>query len=477
MRAAIVPAAAARRQAAQPEPSHAAALLRLALPIAVAQLSQMAMALTDTILLGDLGHAALAAGGLAAGLFFTVIVVLQSVLGAAGISIAQALGRETRAVQPAESEGRVGRIAATALLLGVMLSLPVIPLLGLTGWLLRALGEPSPLVRDAGAYMGVLRWAAPPALAGLGLLRAVLPAIGGAGLLLWVMPAMALLNGVLNAGLIHGLWGLPRLGLLGSALASTLTLWITPLALTVAVLCRPRLRAMLHPLRPAARECLPLLRIGLPFGVTVAAEVMLFQVEGLQAGLFGAPALAAHQIALNVAGISFMVPLALSQAANVRVGFWTGADRPRQARRSGLTAIGLSVLFTGAVSLLLLVLPRVIAAAYLDPTRAGDRAAFGLAVTLLGIVALFQVADGVQTAALGALRGLGDTAVPMLLATIGYWLVGFPLGTLAAFRLHLGVTGLWAGLACALLSVALMTSLRFLRLTREPPGIGRRTPR
>ena len=466
MRAAVATAAAARRQAVQPEPSHAAALLRLALPIAVAQLSQMAMALTDTILLGGLGHAALAAGGLAAGLFFTVIVVLQSVLGAAGISIAQTLGEETRAV-PADGEGRVGRIAATALLLGLLLSLPAIALLGQAEWLMRALGEPPPLARDAGAYMGVLRWAAPPALAGLGLLRAVLPAIGGADLLLHVMPAMALLNGVLNAGLIHGLWGLPRLGLLGSALASTLTLWITPAVLTLAILCRPRLRAMLRPLRPAARECLPLLRIGLPIGVTAAAEVMLFQVAGLQAGLFGAASLAAHQIALNVAGISFMVPLALSQAANVRVGFWTGADRPREARRSGLTAIGLSVLFTGVVSLLLLVLPRVIAAAYLDPARASDRAAFGLAVTLLGIVALFQVADGVQTTALGALRGLGDTAVPMLLATFGYWLVGFPLGTLAAFRLHLGVAGLWAGLACALLSVALMTGLRFLRRTRE----------
>ncbi len=475
MRAATVPAAAARRQAAQPEPSHASALLRLAWPIAVAQLSQMAMALTDSILLGGLGHAALAAGGLSAGLFFTVIIVLQSVLGAAGVGIAQALGRDSREVPPAGVEGRIGRITATALLLGLTLSLPVIPLLGEAGWLLRRLGEPAALVRDAGAYMDVLRWGAPPALAGLGLLRAVLPAIGGANLLLRVMPVMALLNGLLNAGLIHGLWGLPRLGLLGSALASALTLWITPAVLTVAILCRPRLRAMLRPLRPDVAECLPLLRLGVPIGVTVAAEVALFQVAGLQAGLLGAASLAAHQIALNVAGISFMVPLALSQAANVRVGFWTGADRPRQARRSGLTAMALSVLFTGTVSLLLLALPRVIAAAYLDPARGSDRAAFSLAVILLGIVALFQVADGVQTVALGALRGLGDTAMPMLLATIGYWLIGFPLGTLAAFRLHLGVAGLWSGLACALLSVALMTGLRFLRRTRPTPGArGRR---
>ena len=438
--------------------THISALLHLAMPIAVAQLAQMAMALTDSILLGGLGHRALAAGGLAVGLFFTLVVILQGAMNAASIGIAQALG--------ARDDGRVARIVASAMLLGLLLSPPIFFALGAAEQLMRLLGEPAPLARDIGTYLSVLRWATPAALAGLGLLRAVLPAIGAAGLLLRIMPVMAVLNGLLNYGLIHGAWGLPKLGFLGSALATTLTLWVSPGALAAAMLASRARRAQLRPFVPDRAELRELLRLGAPISLTIAAEVLLFQVAGLQAGLLGAASLAAHQIALNVASTLFMVPLALSQAANVRVGFWTGAARPSEVRRSGLIAIGLTLLAMGTLALLLLALPHRIAGLYLDGAIPANQPALRLATTLLGIVALFQIVDGVQSVALGALRGTGDTAVPMLIAAAGYWLIGFPLGTIAAFRLGLGVRGLWLGIACALASVAIMTTLRFLRLTR-----------
>ncbi len=440
---------------------HAAALLRLAVPIAVSQLSQMAMALTDSILLGGLGAGALAAGGLGAGLFFTCMVVLQGVQMAASVRISQVAG--------ARGTG-TGTIVASALLLALLMSLPSALMLGRVGWLMHRLGEPPALARDVATYLGVLRWAAPAALAGLGLMRAVLPALGEAGLLLRTMPAMAVVNGLLNYGLIHGvsLQGvrlLPRLGFIGSALATTLTLYATSAVLVLLLLWRQRTPALLNPFRPRLAECRVLLRLGAPIAVTIAAEVLLFQVAGLMAALLGPAALAAHQIALNVAATSFMLPLALSQAANVQVGYWIGAGRPREARRSGLAAIGLAILIMGVLSLLLLALPHVIAGAYLDASRPANAPALRIATTLLGIVAGFQIADGVQTVALGALRGLGDTAMPMLIASAGYWLVGYPLLMLAG-RYGLGAPGIWGGLGCALASVATVASLRFLHRTR-----------
>ncbi|WP_205880243.1 MATE family efflux transporter [Lichenicoccus roseus] len=441
---------------------HAGALLRLALPIAVSLLSQMAMGMTDSILLGGLGAGALAAGGLGAGLFFTFMVVLQGVQMAASVRISQTSGA---------GAGGAGAIVASALLLALLMSLPSIVLLDRVGWLLHRLGEPPVLAHDVASYLDVLRWAAPGALVGLGLMRAVLPSLGAAGLLLRTMPAMALLNGLLNYGLIHGLvlHGvrlLPRLGFVGSALATTLTLYLSGGILGLLLLRRPGMRAMLHPFRPRLTECLLLLRLGAPIALTIAAEVLLFQVAGLMAGLLGPAALAAHQIALNVASTTFMLPLALSQATNVRVGYWTGAGRPREARRSGLVAIGLGVLVMGVLSALLLALPQTIAHAYLDPAQPANAPALRIVVTLLGIVALFQIADGVQAVALGALRGLGDTAVPMVIATACYWLIGYPLCRLAAFRFGLGVPGLWGGLGCTLGCVAVVASLRFMHRTR-----------
>nr|WP_321984581.1 MATE family efflux transporter [uncultured Lichenicoccus sp.] len=450
-----------------PVGEHATSLLRLAMPIAISQLSQMAMALTDSILLGGLGAGALAAGGFGAGLFFTVMVVLQGVQMAASVCIAQNSGA---AANGAGSVG-TGAIVASALLLALLMSLPSVLLLGQVGWLMHRLGEPPALAHDVAAYLDVLRWGAPGALAGLGLLRAVLPALGAAGLLLRTMPAMAVLNGLLNYGLIHGfsVHGvplLPRLGFLGSALATTLTMYFTSAVLVLLLLRRPGMRAALDPFRPLLAQCRLLLRLGAPIALTTAAEVLLFQVAGLMVALLGPAALAAHQIALNVAATTFMLPLALSQAANVRVGYWVGAGRAGEARRSGLTAIGLAILIMGVLSLLLLTLPHLIASAYLDPARPANGPALRIAATLLGIVAVFQIADGVQTVALGALRGLGDTAIPMLIASGCYWLVGYPLCSVVGFRYGLGAPGIWAGLGAALGCVAVVASLRFLHRTR-----------
>ncbi|MBE7210432.1 MAG: MATE family efflux transporter [Gluconacetobacter diazotrophicus] len=444
---------------------HARALLALTLPLAATSLSEMAMGLTDTVLLGGIGTDALAAGSLGGTLFFVSGASLQGIVGASGVLIAQARG--------AGRPERIPALYGTAILLGLLLAVPVFVLASLAEPLLLRLGEPPRLAHDIGIYLGILRWGAFPFLSGLGAMRAVLPAIDQAGLLLRVTPLMAVANGLLNWALIHGLsFGghrlLPPLGLRGSALATTLTLFVVPVVLFALLHADPRRGVLVRSPRIGRAELGHTWRLGAPIGLTVAAEAFLFAVAGLAAGTMGADALAAHQIALNIGAFTFMVPMALGQAANVRTGLATGARDATALRRAGFTAMALAAAIMAAIGLALFLLPHLIVSAFLDPDSAADAGAFRLAVALLGIAALWQVVDGVQTTAIGALRGTGDTRVPMLLAQIGYWLIGFPLGILFGFVLHGGVVGLWIALATALASVAVMMTLRFRVVSRRP---------
>ena len=437
-----------------------AALARIATPLAIASLSQIAMGLTDTILLGHLGGGALAAGGLATTLFFTTGVVLQGTLVGAGVLAAQARG--------AGREGDIAGTYATALLVGLLLSAPAFLLYGLARPALLWLGEPPALAHDVGRYLAILRWATPAFVGGLGVLRAVLPAIGQSDLLLRVTPLMAVANGLVNYALIYGVGPLRGLGLRGSALATTLTLWASALVLFGLLHGSRRRRRLVAPPRLDLARLAPLLRLGLPISATIAAETLLFLVSSLAAGRLGADPLAAHQVILSVGTFLFMVPMALGQAANVLTGIATGAGDRARVRRTGLVAIGLGALLMAGIGLALLAGRGAVAAAFLDPLVRGNARPFALTVSLLGIMALFQVVDGVQAVAIGALRGMGDSAVPMVLATVGYWLIGFPLGWLLAFRLGLGIVGLWTGLAAALAAVAVMMTVRFLVATRRP---------
>ncbi len=437
---------------------HAAATLRLAAPLALAQLAQMGMAVTDTVLLGSLGGAALAAGGLGAGLFFTIMILLQGVLSAISAMVAQARG--------AGRPERVPAIYWTGLMLALALSVPGILALGWVEPLLAALGEPAGLAHDVARYDRVLRWAAPATLVGMGVMRAFLPAIERPRLILWATLGAVAVNGVLNYGLIHGAWGLPRLGLLGSATASAITLTGSAVALLALLHGNPALRRFVRPVGIRAAELAELLRLGWPIGVTYGVELVLFQVAGLLAGLLGTASLAAHQMVLNVAATTFMVPFGVGQAASVRVGYWAGAGRPAEARRAGLVALALGAGFMACTALAMIAVPRGIIGLYLDLADPGNAGTIAIAERLLLVAALFQVVDGVQAIAAGGLRGLKDTRVPMLLAAAGYWAVGFPVGYGLGFPAGLGAPGIWCGLALGLAAVALLLTLRFEARTR-----------
>lgn len=459
------------RPPVQTLPRHALETLRLATPLAVAQLVQMAMGVTDTVLLGGIGGAALAAGGLGSSLMFTGLVVLQGLLTSVSVLVAQASGAGRDADIPA--------LYWTGMLLTALLSVPAFALFSVLAPLLLAVGEPPALVQDVDAYLSVLRWSAPGALLGMGMLRAFLPAVGGGAMILWVTLTEALANAALCYGLIHGSWGLPAMGLRGAALATVVVLSASAAVLLAMLHLRPALGRFVAWSPPRAALLRAMLRLGLPVAATFAVETGLFLAVALLLGLLGPDALAAQQVALNTISVAFMIPLAIAQAANVRVGYRVGAGDGQGARRAGWVAIGLGGAFEVAAALAVLLATRPIAALYLDPA-AGP--AFAIAVDLLGVAVMFQVADGVQSVAGGALRGLGDTSVPFLLAAMGYWGIGFPAAWWLTMRAGAGATGAWWGLAAGLVVVAVLLTRRFhvrsRALTAPPPcGIAATLPR
>jgi len=436
------------------------ATLRLAAPLALAQLAQIGMGLTDTILLGALGRDPLAAGGLGAGLFFTVTAILQGLVMGVGILVAHARG--------ADVQGRIGPLLRGGFVVATLTALPLMMLLWNIEAILLFIGEPQVLAHDVGAYLHILLFATPAAM-WLAVQRSYLAAMGRTRLVMGVALAALLLNGVLNYGLIHGRWGLPEMGYLGSATATLIAIWAM-FAATAAGMRRTR------PARtPSApidwRVVRELLTLGWPISVTMGVEMLLFLVGALMMGILGPTALAAHHVTLSIASTTFMVALAVAQAVNVRVGFHMGAKDPHAARRAAGAAFLLGVGFMSIASATMFAVPYQIALLFnLDPGNANDAEVLALIVQLLFICAFFQIVDGAQTIAAGALRGMKDTRVPALLAGLSYWAAGFPIAWTLAFPLNWGPTGIWWGFAAGLAVAAAVLTTRFWRLSKRALG-------
>lgn len=432
---------------------HIAETVALTAPIAVAQLGQMAMALTDTLMLGRIGANALAAGGLGANFFFTCLFCLQGVVSGVAVLAARARGAGQHAEVPSAYW--------SGMAIAALLSVPYFWLMSAPLPLLRLLGEPAPLAADIAAYLHVLRWGVPAGLLGIGIVRAFLPAVGLQHLMLWVIPGGIVTNAVLNVWLIYGGLGVPAFGMQGSAAATAVTLWLTAGALLL-MLHGARHRHHVRLTAPRLRVVAELLAIGVPVGMTVLVEAALFLVTGLLIGVLGPLQLAAHQVAIVTASVTFMVPLAVSQAANVRVAHAVGAGEAAAARRAGFVAMALSAGFMLCTAVAMEAVPRTIAGFYL----AAASPALPAAASLLRVAGGFQIMDGLQVTASGALRGLKDTRVPMVLAAIGYWGIGFWLGRYLCFDTGLGAVGLWWGLLAGLAAAALCLTARFAWMTK-----------
>jgi MATE family multidrug resistance protein len=435
--------------------------LALAAPLAAANLAQMAMAVTNTMMVGRLGAIPLAAAGLGGMLFFTVGVMLQGVLFAVAPLAAYDLGAGDRRA--------VGRIAGAGLALAVLFALPFVAALTSVDRLLDALGYDAALAAEIGRYLRAIAWGA-PAFLGFAVLRSLLAALSHQRSVMAVLLVCVAGNALLNWVLIYGHLGAPALGVAGSGYASAINQWLMLAGLALCTRIMPGLgglRLLRNTVAAGRIEMLKILRLGLPIGGIRGIEVGVFMTTGVLMGLLGAAALGAHQLVLNCAGISFMVPLGLAQAATVRVAYELGAGRTLAARQAGFVALALGIGFMGVTAVLMWTAPDIIIGVYVDIADPANGEIVRIARRFMAIAALFQVFDGMQVIAAGALRGCKDTFVPLLLATSGYWGVGFAGGWLLAFPLGYGAVGLWWGLALGLAVVAVLLTLR-LHLLAPP---------
>jgi multidrug resistance protein, MATE family len=435
--------------------------LKLAAPMALTQLGQIMMMTTDLALIGRLGEAAVAAAALASTVYFVSFTVGMGVVSAVAPLAAQAFG--------ARDPHRMRRSLRVGLWAALLISLPmmIFPLYGEN--ILRMLGQAETPSNLAQQYLFGLVWGATPAL-WLMAIRGFMGALNRPEPVLWITLAAIPANGLLVYLLIHGAWGVPPLGLFGAGIATTIVNFAMFLAgLRFATSRRPfaKYRVLGHLWRIDWAMMRQLMAIGAPISIAFLMEYGLFSAAALLTGLIGTTALAAHQIALQVTAILFMVPYGIGMAATVRVGHAVGRNDADGVRRAGLVAAALGILLGAALTLMVILGRFAIARLFLGNSTGSADATIELAATLLLVGATLFIADGLQTIMAGSLRGMKDTRIPLLFAVIGYWLVGFPAAWALAFQAHLGAVGVWIGLSLGTLVYAMLLILRFRRLANR----------
>lgn len=430
-----------------PGPGDLKTLAGLALPVAAVQVATMSMGAVDTIMVGRVSPTDLAAVALGNLYFFFVAVFGMGVLFALDPVIAQAVGADDRV---AVARG-VQRGLILCLGLTLLASLLLLPARGV----LHLLRQPQDVVPLAAGYVhasiaGVLPFYA------FGVFRQSLQAMARVGPILVTVLLANVANVFFNWVFIYGNLGVPALGAVGSGWATSLSRWL--MTFSLLAMGWPLLRDTVRPLRREALAPAPLkrfLRLGTPVGMQQLLEFGVFGAAGLLMGLMGTVPMASHQVALNLAALTFMVPLGVAQAGSVLVGQAVGREDPPAARRAAGSALLVGAGFMCLTALLFLAIPAPLARAYTDET-----VVVALAASLIPIAGVFQVFDGIQVVALGVLRGVADTRWPMVVNLVGFWGVGLPVSAYLGFRTGLGPLGVWVGLAVGIGAVAVLLLVR-----------------
>lgn len=459
--------ASGARAPVNPWIAEARATLSLAWPMVLTNLAQNAMTTTDVMMMGRLGPDALAAGTLGYNLYFAPLIFGLGLLLATSPMMATALGRKLHAVRD------VRRTVRQGLWLAIAVSLPIWLLLWQSESILLWMGQDPELARIAGSYVRTLQWAALPFF-GYIILRSFISALERPGWALGIMFVMVAFNVLANWALMFGNLGFPALGVPGSGIATTIssTLMFLGLALVVSVERNFRRYQLFGRFwRADWPRFFELIRLGLPIAGSMTFEVTIFNAAALLMGLISAPALAAHAIAIQIASISFMVPLGLSQTATVRVGRAFGAQNLDGITRAGWTAFVMCIAFMALMALLMITIPELLIGAFLDLDLPENAEVIGLAITFLAFAGLFQIFDGAQAVAAGMLRGLHDTKVPMVYSLLGYWGLGMTSSVVLAFTLGMAGPGIWIGLVSGLAIVSVLLYVRWLRRDRLIPWL------
>lgn len=429
--------------------------LKLAAPMALTQLGQIAMMTTDLAFIGRLGGDAVAAAALAGTVYFVSFTFGMGPTSAVAPLAAQAFG--------ADQLHLVRRSLRTGLWVALLIALPIMafPLRG--EQILLGLGQAQVAAHLAQQYLFGLAWGVAPALWFMAI-RSFMGAVNRPQPILWITLVAIPVNALLVYLLMNGEWGLPRLGLFGVGLATTMVNCGTFLAaLWFATQRQPfsDYRVLAHVWRIDWKLMRRLVAIGAPISIAFLLEYGLFSAAALLMGRISTTALAAHQIALQVTAILFMVPFGIGMAATVRVGHAVGRGDVAAIRRAGLVAMLLGIFLVTILTLAVILARFAIARFFLGGDLRGVDATIDLAAKLLLVGATFFITDGIQSIAVGALRGMKDTRIPLLFAAISYWVIGFWLSYLLGFWTTLGAVGVWFGLSIGTVIYAALLVLRF----------------
>jgi MATE family multidrug resistance protein len=427
-------------------------LLALALPVILAEIGWMAMGLVDTIMVGPLGPAAIGATGMGSGVFTAIVIFGMGLM----------LGLDTF-VSQAYGASRLDECVEW-LHHGIWLAAIVGPMLMAVTWLVFATLDWWGLHPDirvlAGPYLRDISFGAIPLLLYAGF-RRYLQGIHVVRPIMFALISANVVNAAANWVLIYGHLGFPALGVQGSAWATDLARGYMALFLYIALQRAHRKRGDAHPHVPFRLDfdrVRRLIAVGAPAAAQITLEVGVFATATAMAGKLDPISSGAHQIALNVAGLAFMVPLGLASASAVRVGHAIGAGDPRRAIRSGWQALGVGAMLMLTLGAVLAAWPQPILRVFTDDGRLVI-----IGAQLLGVAAAFQLFDGTQAVATGVLRGMGNTHTPMIINVIGHWALGLPVGYALCFRYGWGVIGLWVGLSAGLIVVAVALMIVWAR--------------
>lgn len=441
--------------------SHFAQTLALGVPLIGAQLAQSGIHVTDIVIIGRVGTNELAAMVLAAQFYFTIFVFGSGFTAAVVPLAAQAYARGD--IQ------QVRRAARMGLWVIMGFSAVTMPLIFLGEQVLVALGQDPYVSGLAAGYLHIAGLSMFPAL-GFMVLRSFLSAVGKAGFVLYVTLTVLVVNAIFAYAAVLGHFGLPPLGLFGAGIVAlgvnilsfVLTVWYIQVNADLR-----RFEIFVRFWRPDWHVLKEVFNLGLPISFTILAEVSLFTVASLLMGWIGTAELAAHGIALQCASLAFMIPLGLAQAATVRVGVAAGANDREALIRASWVVVVISVGFAVIGGLAFAMFPSFFAGLFLDKTKEDAVAVLGFATTFVIVAGIFQIVDGLQAIAAGLLRGIKDTRMPMILALISYWGIGFVLAYVLAFPVGWGGIGIWVGFVFGLLAASLMLLGRFVILIRR----------
>lgn len=449
------------------------ATLRLAWPLVLTQLASMAIGVTDVLMLGRLGPDALAAAALGLSLFYMPMMFGFGMSSALSPVLAQTIGADPHGLDPlrrrAETTAQLRADFRAGFWAVGLTSLPAIAILLFARPLFGLLGQDPGLSATAALYVTALLPSLPFMLL-IGVMRNLFSALSRPRPALAITLVWIGINALFNWMFIFGHLGAPALGVIGSGIATTCATLVSTAIMAAAVILHPATRSI----RPFERfvrfdggKVWRFVVLGFPIGVTLFFEGAVFNAALWLVGLFGADQLAGHQIAINVASLTFQIPLGIAFAQTVRVGYAAGANDWNAVRRSGHVGQLLAFIFMALTAFVMWTWPYEIAGVYLDLDDPRAQHAAMFAAQYLAIAAVFQLVDGQQVAAAYGLRGLKDTRLPMWIAAIAYWGIGFPACVMLGFWTPLEGQGVWAGLAFALLVAAALMTWRFEYLTRK----------